>query len=249
MIRRDCVSFPVLAGLLLGLWIGSGMEPAHAQLGEPMDALHRHAGPDVGVRMTLRGHTVPSEQGPTKRERDDSPRIGRALFGSTVGVGAGVGVGLLLLKAVDEASPEENTRWHDEEASDAAATMTLIGVAAMAAGGPIGAVKGAGIERGRRDAYVGAGVGELVGGLLGLALAGQLHDSTPSRLIGLGAGMAAGSATGALWVAAAQKETDNGLFSYEKGRWEMSVPDVQVRPRLTTPRSPSVGVTVLSAQF
>ena len=202
-------SFPVLVGALLGLWIGSGMEPAHAQLDEPVNALHRHDGPDVGV-----------------------------------------GVGLLLLKGaaeVDEGTTDR-TVWRDDPESEAAGMLVLAGFAAIAAGGPIGAVEGAGMERGRWDAYAGAGFGEFVAGVLGYALAGQLHDSTPSRLVGLGAGMAVGSATGAVWVASAQAE-DDGLFSYQNGRWQVSTPDVQVRPHLATPRSPSVGVTVVSARF
>lgn len=250
MICCRCVSrSSILVGVLLGLWIGFGGQPAHAQLGEPDGAPYEDDGPNVGVSLTLRGHTLPSERGSAERRAGDSPRIGRALLGSTIGVGAGVGIGLLLLKGAAEGSPDEEVdNRRERQASDAAATMTLIGVAAMAAGGPIGAVRGAGIERNRRAAYIGAGFGELVGGLLGYALAGQLHDSTPSRLVGLGAGMAAGSAAGAVWVASAQGGK-KGLLRYRKGRWRVSTPDVRVRPGLATGRKPSVGVTVVSAAF
>lgn len=126
--------------------------------------------------------------------------------------------------------------------------MALIGVAAMAAGGPIGAVRGGGIERNRRSAYVGAGAGELVVGLLGYALAGQVDDGTPSRLVGMGAGMAVGAAVGAVWSASAQEKGDDGLLSYRNGHWRIAKPDVRIQPHLTTDRSSSVGVTLLSAR-
>jgi len=251
MIRSRYVHRPVvLFGVFLCLCGGFGIELAHAQLTPSPNALQKEEA-NVSVNLTLRGVRMSPGWTTPDRERGDSLRVGRALVGSTIGVGAGVGIGLLLLKGAAEGSPDEEAdNWREQQASDAAGMMTLIGVAAMAAGGPIGAVKGGGIERNRRDAYVGAGVGEFVGGILGLVLAGQIHDSTPSRLIGLGMGMAVGAAAGAVWVASAQKtQREDGLFSYQKGRWQLSAPDVQVRPHLTTNRLPSVGVTVISATF
>lgn len=245
--RRVPCLFVLFKFLLL--CAGAGMEPAHAQLDSQANAWRPAANDDLGVMLTLREETLHARPDASSRCCRSSPHIGRAFLGSTIGVGAGVGIGLLLVKGAAEGSPEgEPDNWQERQASDTAAMMTLIGVAAMAAGGPFGAVRGAGIERNRRDVYVGAGAGELVVGLLGYALARRLHDSTPSRLIGLGTGMAVGSTAGAVWVALAQAE-DDGLFSYQNGRWQVSTPDVQVRPHLTTNRSPSMGVTVLTARF
>ncbi len=124
--------------------------------------------------------------------------------------------------------------------------MVMIGVGAIIAGGPIGAVEVGGIER-RRDAYAAAGIGEFVLGAVGFVLADRLHDSLSSRLIGLGAGVTMGAAAGAYWVAS-QPEPE-GLFSYRDGRWQVAPPDVQVDPNLATDRSPSVRVSLMSVQL
>lgn len=107
MIRRHyAFPFSLIAGVFLGLCVGFGGEPALAQLDEPRDALHRHNAPDVGVSLTLREHTMPSGRGLAEQKRDDPPHPGRALVGSTIGVGLGGGFGVLLLKGADEANPE-----------------------------------------------------------------------------------------------------------------------------------------------
>jgi len=167
-------------------------------------------------------------------------------MGSTVGTGIGTGVSLLLMKAGAEADPngDRYDRRSDPE-SEAAATLVLAGFAAILAGGPVGAVEGGDIER-RRDAYVAAGVGEFVVGVAGYALATRLHGSTPSRLIGLGVGAALGAAGGAYWVASQEKR--EGLLSYQE-EWQITPPDVRVRPNLAKDRSPSVNVALVSVQF
>jgi hypothetical protein len=185
---------------------------------------------------------------PNTSDTEPPPPFGRVLLGGTVGTGVGTGVGLLLMKAAAEAVPsDESSRSRNSPEQDAAATLTLIGVAAIVAGGPIGAVEVGGIEQRRRDAYVGAGVGEVLFGAMGYLLARSLSDATVARVCGLGIGVAAGAGGGA-YLMASRAERD-GLFNYKDGRWQMASPEVRVRPSLTTDRQPSVGVTLVAARF
>lgn len=218
----------LVLGLLVGGIGGGGLSPSLAQIPSPPP-------------------NAPSPlPGPSETDTVSS-HFGRILLGSTVGAGVGTGVGLLLIKGAAEATPDdESDRRAENPASDAAATMGLIGVAAIVAGGPVGAVEIGGIER-RRDAYVAGGIGEFVFGVAGLVLAGHLHDSTPARLIGLGTGVAVGAAGGAYWVAS--RPEPEGLFSYQDGRWQVGPPEVRVQPHFTTNRAPSVGVSLVSVQW
>jgi hypothetical protein len=184
---------------------------------------------------------------PPVSEERVPPSFGRVLGGSAIGATAGAGVGLLLVKAGSEADPDGDPNPGVQPESEAAATIIAAGLAAFVVGGPIGAVEIGGIEERRRDAYVMAGFGELMVGALGIALAGQLHDSPTARLAGLGTGMVLGAAGGAYLVAS--KEEQDGLFSYRKGQWRTSVPDMRILLHSTIARSPSVGVTVVSARL
>jgi len=185
---------------------------------------------------------------PSPSKGTERPSFGRLLGGSALGVPVGMGAGLLLLRASAEADAggDRYDRREDPEA-EAAAAIGLIGVAAIVAGGPVGAVEVGGIEHRRRDAYVAAGFGELIVGALGTVLAGELHDSRTARAVGLGTGMMLGSAGGAYLVATQPRS--EGMFDYEAGHWQLGPPQVQVRPHLGTDRRPSVTVTLVSAEL
>jgi len=116
-------------------------------------------------------------------------------------VTVGGGVGYLLLRAGADLDPERDAGLGEDPESEAAAALMGAGLVAIVMGGPVGAVEIGGIDRRRRDAYVTAGFGEAITGILGLALAGQIHDSSTVRLVGLGSGMVLGSAGGASLVA------------------------------------------------
>lgn len=183
----------------------------------------------------------------SSQKQNDDPTFERILGGSALGVMAGGGIGNLLLKAGAEVDPNRDADPGTGPESEAARAIMGIGLAAVVMGGPVGAVELGGIEHRRRDAYVAAGFGEAIVGILGLVLAGQIHDSSAARLVGLGSGMVLGTAGGAFLVAS-QKRQD-GLFSYQEGDWQIAPPDVRVRPNLTTDRSPSVGVALVSVEL
>jgi hypothetical protein len=124
----------------------------------------------------------------------------------------------------------------------------MVGLACIVAGAPVGAVEMGRIERRRTDAYVGAAVGQFVFGVLGYVAANRLDGSPSARLVGLGTGVAVGSASGAVLVASQQKNT-RGLFQQNEGRWTVTPPTVRLHPNLSTRRSPSVRVTLLSMQW
>jgi hypothetical protein len=225
-------SFPVFLHLvvllfgLVGMGIGVGTNACRAQSPARLDV----------------GRSLPSASDETEQ-----PSFGRILGGSAIGVTVGGGIGYALLKAGAEADPNEDTDLGEDPESEAATAIMGAGLVVVVMGGPIGAVDLGGIEHRRRDAYVMAGFGEAIAGMLGLALAGQLHDSRTSRLAGLGMGMALGAAGGAYLVAS--QERQDGLFSYQEGNWQLAPPDVHVRPNLTTDRSPSVGIALVSVEL
>jgi hypothetical protein len=225
-------SFPVslhLVVVLIGLvavGTGAGTNACRAQSTARLDA----------------GRSLLSASDETER-----PSVGRILGGSAIGGTVGGGIGYLLLKAGAEADPNDDRDLGEDPESEAATAIMGVGLVAVVMGGPIGAVEIGGIEHRRRDAYVAAGFGEAVAGMLGLALAGQIHDSSTARLVGLGSGMVLGAAGGAYLVAV--QETQDGFLSYQDRRWQVAPPDVQVRPNLMTDRSPSVGVALVSAEF
>lgn len=185
----------------------------------------------------------------SSQEKPDRSSLGKILGGSALGVSAGMGTGLLLLKASAEIDPngDRYDRGENPE-SEAAVAVGVIGLAAIVAGGPIGAVEIGGIAHRRRDAYASAGFGEAIVGMLGIALADQLHDSSTARLVGLSTGMVLGSAGGAYLVASREKKS-NGLFSYRDGDWQVAPPNVRVRPHLMSSRTPSVGVALVSVEL
>jgi hypothetical protein len=202
---------------------------------------------NAGHGQSLNQADTPSSAPPPE---ETPPSFGRILLGSTAGTSVGVGLGLLVVWSGDEAGRGDYSAgsvWADNPEVVASRAEVIAGLAAIAAGGPIGAVEIGGIDRRRGDAYVTAGFGEFVLGVAGLALADRLHDSTTSRLVGLGTGVAVGAAGGAYWVAS--QSTSDGLFRYQDGRWQVGTPAVRVRPHLTTDRAPSVGVALVSAQL
>jgi hypothetical protein len=225
-----CAHFSVSRFLVLLVIVGS--------TGVWADACHAQSFRRVGAGTPV---PFPSEQ-------EERPSFGRILGGSALGTSVGVGAGLLLLRASAEVGPGDDRydRREDPE-SEAAATMALIGVAAIVAGGPLGAVEIGGIEHRRRDAYAAAGFGEVLFGILGVALARTLYDGQTDQLVGLGGGVVLGSAGGAYLVASQPRS--EGMFNYQKGEWQIGRPNVQVRPHLTTDRAPSVNISLVSVQL
>lgn len=189
----------------------------------------------------------PSASVPAPSGNGSARHFGHALVGSTVGAAVGAGIGLLLIQGAKAEGRDDHHdhRWSNTE-TDAAAVLSAAGLCALVAGGPIGAVEGAGIEDRRRDAYVVAGVGELVLGLLGYSLAGGLGEGTGVRLFGLATGAVFGSAAGASLLAS---KVDRGAVRYGDGTWEVALPEVEVRPRLGMDGSPAVNVTLMSVQL
>lgn len=156
----------------------------------------------------------------------------------------------MLVEAAEDRESEGDS--YDEVGdaeSGTAGTLAMIGIVCVVAGGPVGAVELGGIERHRRDAYVGAVLGELVVGTLGYVLAREIHDSGGAKLAGVGTGVALGAAGGAVLLARSAEPEAPGVFRYEEGRWSVSIPDVRVRPRLTSPRPPALDVTMLSLRW
>jgi len=166
-----------------------------------------------------------------------------------VGTAVGVGTGLLLLGAVEDPDANDTPYGVHDPESEAATTITMIGIACIVAGGPVGAVELGGIERHKRPAYIGAGMGEVMIGVLGYVLAQSAHDSDEVTLVGAGAGVALGAAGGAVLGARSAGTGSNGMVRYEEGAWSASVPDVQMRPRLASARPPALDVTILSMQW
>lgn len=207
----------------------------------PVEQVHAHA-------LRVRPSPPDASLSPSRDERP-SPHFGRALLGGTLGIGIGTGTGLLLLTASTSVDPEtESSPDVDQEAGEAASMLALLGVAAIVAGGPFGAVEMSGIERRRRGAYIGAGIGEFVFGVLGYVIANQLHRSISARLAGVGAGMALGSATGAVFGALHQR-SQRGLLRHAEGEWSVASPTVQLRLHRSTRHPPSVGVTLMSVRW
>lgn len=174
-------------------------------------------------------------------------RFGRALGGSTVGVAVGTGLGLLLWRAA--AAEGFGKDWDDpawRNRSDTGDVLFGMGLVAIAAGGPVGAVAGAGLEKRRRDAYVVGGVGEVVLGGLGYGLVRQLDGNASARLVGLGVGAALGAAVGTALVAS---QAPRGAVAYQNGSWTVAPPEVHVWPALTADRSPSIRVTLVSVRL
>ena len=185
----------------------------------------------------------------SRRSATASPpfRFGRALGGSTVGVAAGTGLGLLLWRAAaaEGFGHDEYDRPGDDDPSTADILFGA-GLLAIAAGGPIGAVEGGGIEKRRTDAYVVATIGEVVLGGLGYGLIRQLDGGTAGRLAGLGVGAALGAAAGTALVAS---QGLRGAVAYRNGSWHVAPPEVRVRPALASDRSPSIRVRLVSVRL
>lgn len=195
--------------------------------------------------LTLRDRSLagPARTGSTS----PSFRFGRALGGSAVGVAAGTGIGLLLWRAAagEGFSDDQYDRpWRDEP--DAASVLFGLGLFAIAAGGPIGAVEGAGLEERRTDAYVVATIGEVVLGGLGCGLVRKLNGGTTGPLVGLGVGAALGAAGGAGLVMA---KGTQGAVAYRDGTWRIAPPNVQVRPSFAAGGALSVDVTLVSVRL
>ncbi|PQJ34089.1 hypothetical protein BSZ35_05250 [Salinibacter sp. 10B] len=206
----------------------------------PVEKVHAHA---------LRVRPSPPDAPLPLQEKRPSPHFGRALLGGTFGVGIGTGTGLLLLAASASVDPEtESSPDVDQEAGEAASVLALLGVAAILSGGPFGAVEMSGIDRNRRDAYIGAGIGEFVFGVIGYVIANQLHRGTSARLAGVGTGVVLGSATGAFFGALHQR-SQRGLLRRAEGEWSVASPTVQLRLHRSTRHPPSVGVTLMSVRW
>lgn len=230
--------------------IGTVCVPIHAQSLTP-SAWDRFAESRLGTGPIGSARSVPhtgAVRPPVVPER--GPRFGRVLLGSTVGTAVGVGTGLLLVGAAKESGAGDDPPYDaaDPE-SEAASTITMIGIACIVAGGPVGAVELGGIEQHKRPAYVGAGMGEVLIGVLGYVLGQSVHDSAGARLAGAGAGVALGAAGGAVLGARSAEPASSGMVRYEDGAWTASIPDVQMRPRLASSRPPALDVTMLSLRW
>ena len=194
---------------------------------------------------------VPRDRAPLSSTPSDDPsqdaHFRRALEGSTLGVAVGTGLGALLLTAAEEegVGDDECDRLRDDP-PDTGSLLFAAGLFAVAAGGPIGAVAGAGIEERRAEAYVVATFGELLLGGIGYGLASQLHDSLPVQLVGLGLGTAFGAAGGTALVAS---ETTRGVAAHRNGSWHVAPPEVRVRPACASGQSPSIRVTLVSVRL
>lgn len=176
-----------------------------------------------------------------------SPRIGRGLAGSAIGLAAGTSVGLLLWRGAAEAGIDDgrhDRRWRQD--ADPATVLFAAGLFAIVAGGPIGAVEGAGIETRRMDAYIVAGIGEVTLGGLGYGIASRLTPNATGRVLGMGVGAAIGAAAGALLIGG---RGERGAVAYRGGAWRLVPPDLRVRPNIRTGRSPSIDVMLLSVQL
>jgi hypothetical protein len=162
-------------------------------------------------------------------------------------VAAGTGLGLLLWRAAaDEGFGNDE---YDRAGEDDPTTADILfgaGLFAIAAGGPIGAVEGAGLEDRRTDAYVVATIGEVVLGGLGYGIMRQLDGGTSGQLAGLGVGAALGAAAGTALVASQRRQ---GAVAYRNGSWRVAPPEVHVRPAFTADRSPSIRVTLVSVRL
>lgn len=191
---------------------------------------------------------VPVKERANPSEEERAPSFGRILGGSSIGMVVGGGLGVLLIRQSSQV--DHSDQWgrprRDPEA-EAARVMGMVGLACVVAGAPIGAVELGGIERRRRDAYVAAAVGEFVGGVLGYLLADRMHGSTSSQLVGLGAGVTLGAASGAAFIPSKKNQT--GLFDYRSGTWNVSRPTAHARLPLSQVGSPAVGMTLVSMQF
>lgn len=189
---------------------------------------------------------------PPSSDRDEipDPHFGRALFGSTLGAGVGTGLGLLLLRGASAVETENRGPYSNQESPEekVAGAAVLIGIASIVAGGPLGAVHLGDIERRRTDAYVGAAVGEFVFGVLGYVAANRIRNTNSARLMGLGTGVAVGSAAGAVLVAS-QERKQKGALRWNEGTWSVGTPDLRVRSPLSSNRSPAVDVTLLSVRW
>ncbi|GEM_PF-5619283 len=183
----------------------------------------------------------------TSGKPSQSFRFGQALAGGTIGVAAGTGLGLLLWRAAagEGLGDDRYGRpWHDEP--DAASALFGLGLLAIVAGGPIGAVEGGGIEERRTDAYVVATIGEVVLGGLGYGLVHELNGGTAGQLTGLGVGAALGSTVGTALVAS---QGTQSAVAYRNGTWQVAPPDIRVRPPVGPNGSPSVDVPLLSMRW
>jgi len=162
-------------------------------------------------------------------------------------VAAGTSLGLLLWRgAVREGLGNRDDRtWRDRH-PDTAAILFGVGLFAIAAGGPIGAVEGAGLEDRRTDAYVVATIGEVVLGGLGYGLIHQLDGGPAGKLAGLGVGADLGAAVGTALVASQGRQ---GAVAYRNGAWRVAPPDIRVRPAFASSQSPSIRVTLVSVRL
>lgn len=156
-------------------------------------------------------------------------------------------IGLLLWKGTADAGLDDEREyqtWHDKPSPGE--VLFMAGLCAIVAGGPIGAVEGAGIQERRTDAYVVAGVGEFVLGGLTYGLTTRLDANSTGRLLGLGIGAVIGAAGGAALIAL---EKESGAVSYREGTWRVSAPDIGVRPQFASSRFPSINVTLVSVRL
>jgi hypothetical protein len=217
---------------------------------EAMGSRAQPVGKSGSERETLRAkvlHSRGTVASGRPAEASSSDRFGRALGGSTLGVAAGTGLGLLLWQAAAEeglGTDRPDRLWRDEP--DAALVLFGMGLLAIGAGGPIGAVEGSGLEERRTDAYVAATVGEGVLGGLGYGLVHELNGGTAERLAGLGIGAALGAAAGTALVAS---QAAQGAVAYRDSTWHLAPSGIRVRPALASNQSPSIRVTLVSVRL
>jgi hypothetical protein len=240
MIDRSIQRVVTCTALLL---VGAVGVPIHAQSLSPsgwdrLAASRLDTGP-IGSAPSARRTGVPERR----------PGFGRVLLGSTVGTAVGVGSGLLLLGAVEGGESNGSQYDDDDPEAEAARTITMIGIACIVAGGPVGAVALGGIERNRRAAYVGAGIGEVMIGVLGYVLAQGMHARLGVKLAGAGVGVAVGAAGGAILGARSADPASSGMLRYEDGAWTAAIPDIRMRPHLASARPPALNVTMLSLRW
>lgn len=178
---------------------------------------------------------------------DEELPTGRTVLASAGGVALGSALGLLLLSGAKEANIEEDRYpdWYRSE-PDAGESLFAASLIAFAAGGPIGAVEGAGIDRRKMDGYIVAGVGEFVVGGMGFGIGRLIHDSPTSRLAGLALGVTVGAAAGALLVASKERRS---AITYRSGFWHVSSPAIRVTPGFVPGASPRVSVDLVAVRW
>ena len=185
------------------------------------------------------------------RAKEETPsRFPRALLGSTIGVGLSLGT-LLAVSGADWDERHENEYYDDGDQLRAQGLAVLI----VLGSAPVGAAIGSGLaDEDLLGETVFMGVlGELVvGGTVALAGAGITSwaggtDRTQNiaAAVGMSVGAAVGAALGATLVG---RDQASGL-SVRDGQWQVSVPNVSLRPVLHDRLSVGVHVPLVNARF